>query len=117
MHGRFKAFRTTHTHTHTRPQQSVHQQPSTPRHPPPRTSHSDLTPTQPTCLPVCPAVCLSHAGTPVEGAFSRKRSFRKKFRKYGEYVARGKEGPQENMQQYKAGLAERAAVRRSERRW
>ncbi|KAI7840009.1 hypothetical protein COHA_006274 [Chlorella ohadii] len=38
------------------------------------------------------------AGQPVEGAFSRKRSFRKKFRRYGEYVPRGQEGPQANRQ-------------------
>lgn len=29
-------------------------------------------------------------GQPVEGAFSRKRSFRKKFKRYGKYVPRGK---------------------------
>lgn len=29
------------------------------------------------------------AGLPVEGAFSRKRSFRKKFKRYGKYVPRG----------------------------
>ena len=29
------------------------------------------------------------ADEPIEGAFSRNRSFRKKFRKYGEYVPRG----------------------------
>ena len=29
------------------------------------------------------------AGQPVEGAFSRNRSFAKKVRKYGKYVPRG----------------------------
>ena len=29
------------------------------------------------------------AGKPVEGAFSRNRSFRKKFKRYGKYVPRG----------------------------
>ena len=29
------------------------------------------------------------AGEPVEGAFSRNRSFRKKFKRYGKYVPRG----------------------------
>lgn len=28
-------------------------------------------------------------GAPLEGAFSRKRSFRRKLRRYGEYVPRG----------------------------
>ena len=28
-------------------------------------------------------------GSPLEGAFSRKRSFRRKLRRYGEYVPRG----------------------------
>lgn len=51
----------------------------------------------------------------MEGAFSRKRSFRKKMKKYGEYVPRGKEGPSEPRQQRKAELAARAAERR--RRW
>ncbi|KAK9865803.1 hypothetical protein WJX84_008706 [Apatococcus fuscideae] len=32
------------------------------------------------------------AGQPVEGAFSRNRSFRKKLRKYGDYVPRGQQG-------------------------
>lgn len=31
-------------------------------------------------------------GEPIEGAFSRKRSFRKKLKKYGEYVPRGEKG-------------------------
>lgn len=34
-------------------------------------------------------------GRPVEGAFSRKRSFRKKFKRYGEYVPRGAVVPEE----------------------
>ncbi len=29
------------------------------------------------------------AGEPIEGAFSRNRSFKKKVRKYGKYVPRG----------------------------
>ncbi len=29
---------------------------------------------------------------PVEGAFSRNRSFRKKFKRYGKYVPRGQAG-------------------------
>lgn len=33
------------------------------------------------------------AGEPIEGAFSRNRSFRKKVKKYGKYVPRG-QGPQ-----------------------
>jgi superfamily II DNA/RNA helicase len=33
------------------------------------------------------------AGQPVEGAFSRNRSFRKKLRRYGQYVPRGSTGP------------------------
>eukprot|EP00884_Botryococcus_braunii_P021838 jgi/Botrbrau1/8338/Bobra.0081s0026.1 len=33
------------------------------------------------------------AGQPVEGAFSRNRSFRKKIRRYGQYVPRGASGP------------------------
>eukprot|EP00887_Chlorella_sp_A99_P000230 scaffold13.g230.t1 len=33
------------------------------------------------------------AGLPVEGAFSRNRSFRNKLKKYGTYVPRGQEGP------------------------
>ena len=32
------------------------------------------------------------SGQPVEGAFSRNRSFRKKVRKYGKYVPRGQQG-------------------------
>ncbi len=32
------------------------------------------------------------AGELVEGAFSRNRSFRKKVRKYGKYVPRGRQG-------------------------
>ena len=53
------------------------------------------------------------AGEPVEGAFSRKRSFRKKLRKYGEYVPRGEVGPAAPRQQRKAELAERAVERRA----
>jgi hypothetical protein len=34
------------------------------------------------------------AGEPIEGAFSRNRSFRKKLKKYGQYVPRGQAGPQ-----------------------
>ena len=34
------------------------------------------------------------ADLPVEGAFSRNRSFSKKFKKYGEYVPRGQAGQQ-----------------------
>ena len=30
-----------------------------------------------------------HAGEPIEGAFSRNRSFSKKVKKYGKYVPRG----------------------------
>ncbi|PRW20256.1 DEAD-box ATP-dependent RNA helicase 22 [Chlorella sorokiniana] len=57
------------------------------------------------------------AGQPVEGAFSRKRSFRKKFRKYGEYVPRGQEGPQANRQRpERAGRPERPERERRERR-
>lgn len=33
------------------------------------------------------------AGEPVEGAFSRNRSFGKKFKKYGQYIPRGQRGP------------------------
>ena len=33
------------------------------------------------------------ADMPVEGAFSRNRSFSKKIRKYGQYVPRGQAGP------------------------
>lgn len=54
------------------------------------------------------------AGQPVEGAFSRKRSFRKKVKKYGEYVPRGQEGPQQVFQQRKAEQAARTAVRREQ---
>lgn len=36
-----------------------------------------------------------HHGWPVEGAFSRNRSFRKKVRRYGRYVPRGVEGEQQ----------------------
>lgn len=35
------------------------------------------------------------AGVPIEGAFSRNRSFRKKLKKYGQYVPRGQTGPQQ----------------------
>jgi len=35
------------------------------------------------------------AGSPLEGAFSRKRSFRRKLRRYGEYVPRGQKPPVE----------------------
>jgi superfamily II DNA/RNA helicase len=37
-------------------------------------------------------------GRPVEGAFSRNRSFRKKMKKYGEFVPRGQEGPRRSEQ-------------------
>lgn len=33
------------------------------------------------------------AGEAVEGTFSRNRSFGKKYKKYGQYVPRGQEGP------------------------
>lgn len=33
--------------------------------------------------------CSIEKGEPIEGAFSRKRSFRKKFKRYGRYVPRG----------------------------
>ena len=36
---------------------------------------------------------LARAGLPVEGAFSRNRSFRNKLKKYGTFVPRGQEGP------------------------
>jgi hypothetical protein len=55
------------------------------------------------------------AGQPVEGAFSRKRSFRKKLRKYGQYVPRGAEGPAEPRKERKAQLAQRAEQRRQQR--
>lgn len=50
------------------------------------------------------------AGQPVEGAFSRNRSFRKKLRKYGDYVPRGQQGSlpedhQARQQQMKDGKA------------
>ena len=35
------------------------------------------------------------ADMPVEGAFSRNRSFSKKVKKYGQYVPRGQTGPSE----------------------
>ena len=44
----------------------------------------------PTSPPPCRPAC---AGEPVEGAFSRKRSFSKKAKRYGQYVARGERGP------------------------
>ena len=52
------------------------------------------------------------AGQPVEGAFSRKRSFRKKMKKYGEYVPRGQEGPAAPRVERKEALRERSAQRR-----
>ena len=36
------------------------------------------------------------ADRPIEGAFSRNRSFSKKYKKYGQYVPRGQTGPQLN---------------------
>lgn len=56
------------------------------------------------------------AGQPVEGAFSRKRSFRKKLKKYGQYVPRGQEGPQEPRQARREERAARGAERRG-RQW
>ncbi|KAL4422948.1 hypothetical protein ABPG75_009145 [Micractinium tetrahymenae] len=56
------------------------------------------------------------AGQPVEDAFSRKRSFRKKLRKYGQYVPRGQEGPQEPRQARREERAARGEERRS-RQW
>lgn len=38
------------------------------------------------------------AGEPIEGAFSRNRSFRKKLKKYGQYVPRGQAGPTQPQQ-------------------
>lgn len=38
-------------------------------------------------------------GDPIEGAFSRKRSFRKKFKRYGRYIPRGVTVPVENPDQ------------------
>ena len=38
-------------------------------------------------------------GEPIEGAFSRNRSFSKKFRRYGHYVPRGQVGEQKILQE------------------
>lgn len=39
--------------------------------------------------------CLEQ-DSPIEGAFSRNRSFRKKFRRYGKFIPRGKNPPSRN---------------------
>ncbi len=55
------------------------------------------------------------AGQPVEGAFSRNRSFRKKVRKYGDYVPRGQQGHlAEDHREQKASLKEARALRRQQ---
>ena len=53
------------------------------------------------------------AGQPVEGAFSRNRSFRKKLRKYGDYVPRGQQGQlPEGHREQKASMKEARMLRR-----
>ena len=55
------------------------------------------------------------AGQPVEGAFSRNRSFRKKVRKYGDYVPRGQQGQlPEGHQEQKASMKAEKALRRQQ---
>jgi hypothetical protein len=65
----------------------------------------------PTSPPPCRPAC---AGEPVEGAFSRKRSFSKKAKRYGQYVARGELGPNSTSaerEQHAAGGRPRGARR------
>ena len=55
------------------------------------------------------------AGQPVEGAFSRNRSFRKKLRKYGDYVPRGQQGRlAEDHQERQMQMKEHKAARRQQ---
>ena len=42
--------------------------------------------------PVHPCREAVEAGQPIEGAFSRNRSFSKKFKRYGRYVPAGQTG-------------------------